>query len=62
MNPYQKALDNYLKSDGEVEWYDPCEDGHDWKYEADSAGQFRMCIVCEHEEDFNPPCKECGKA
>jgi len=50
MNAFQKSLDNYIM--GDKEWYSPCEDGHDWKYEADTAGQFRMCIVCEHEEDL----------
>lgn len=50
MNQFQRSLDNYLTAEQEI--YSLCEDGHDWKYEADCAGMFRACIVCEHEEDI----------
>jgi hypothetical protein len=52
VNPYQRALDNYLRGGMDGEWFDPCEDGHEWKYESDSLGDFKACTICEHEEEL----------
>ena len=50
MNAFQRSLDNYLMGNDYEREYDLCLDGHEWSaVMADSAGAYKMCLVCDEE-------------
>lgn len=51
MDAFKRSLDNYLTRDTREDM-SACEDGCAWEIKYDSSGRYRVCTVCEEEQDL----------
>jgi hypothetical protein len=51
MDAFKRSIDNYLTRDTR-EIMGECEDGHAWTLKYDANGRYRICEVCEEEQDL----------
>jgi hypothetical protein len=51
MDAFKRSLDNYITRDTR-ESFGECEDGHAFIVKYDEKGRYRVCEVCEEEQDL----------